>query len=497
MAHHGSYPVLGDYPNIPNIILNCGLMRLMPANSKLLTGWQRIVTRLLCEGRRRYFSKAKYEVYTVSFGLRVIAVITSACTICFQEASAQKVSEASRSHSLGSRPSLFDGPGSPKQALREHGIDVEAWLTQFYQGVITGDGDKSWQYGGKGDLIATFDMSKLGLWQGLSVNVHQEWVYGDDANTLGTGAIFPVNTALAFPRSGGRENDTSLIISQTIGERISIAFGKFNMLDAAAKTPLVGGGGLDTFMNLGLAAPASGVTPPYLFGAIATLRTEPASFTLMVYDPRNAQSWDVIKNPFSEGVTTSLSVKVPVTIAGLKGFYGVRGVYSSQEGLDLATIPALIDLPPASESILSRKGYWYLSASVQQYLYHSPDNPEVGWGFFGEAAISDGNPNPLEWHFLVGLAGQGPFPGREQDRWGIGYFKYGLSRDLINGLAIIGSAIGNDPSFFIGAEQGIELFYNMFLTPWLRITGDLQWIDPHEVRHKNALVGALRMQIRF
>ncbi len=105
------------------------------------------------------------------------------------------------------RPALLDGPGSPKQEMRDTGIIVDAWLTQFYQGVVAGDGDREWQYGGKGDLIVTFDGGKLGLWKGFYVNLHQEWLYGEDANTQGDGSLFPVNTALGFPRLGGYATD--------------------------------------------------------------------------------------------------------------------------------------------------------------------------------------------------------------------------------------------------------------------------------------------------
>jgi porin len=392
----------------------------------------------------------------------------------------------------GNRPALLDGPGSPKQELRERGIIVDAWLTQFYQGVVAGDGDREWQYGGKGDLIATFDGGKLGLWKGLYVNLHQEWLYGEDANTQGDGSLFPVNTALGFPRLGGYERDTSIIVTQAFGEELSVSVGKFNMLDAASKTPLMGGGGLDTFMNTVFAAPISGVTPPYIVGAIATLKTQPGIFTLMVYDPRNAQDWDVVENPFEEGTTTSLSITVPTKVGGLPGYYGVRGAYSSLDGLNLANIPQLI-LPPEevgpAEGALTKEGYWYFSASVQQYLWQDPSNPAVGWGLFAEAAISDGNPNPIEWHFLGGLAGNSPIPGRQLDRWGIGYFYYGLSNDLIDGLGVAGLPLAD--------EQGVEAFYNYFVTPWLRLTGDIQWIDTGRDDRDDAVLTAVRLQTRF
>jgi porin len=394
--------------------------------------------------------------------------------------------------SAWNRPTLLDGQGGPKEALREHGIIVDAWLTQFYQGVVAGDGDREWQYGGKGDLIATFDGGKLGLWKGLYVNVHQEWLYGEDANNQGDGSLFPINTALGFPRLGGYERDTSIIVTQAFNEQLSVSVGKFNMLDAASKTPLIGGGGLDTFMNTALAAPISGVTPPYIVGAIGTLKTEPAIFTLMVYDPRNAQDWDVVENPFEEGTTTSLSITVPTKIGGLSGYYGVRGVYSSLDGFNLANLPQLI-LPPGqagpAEGSLTKDGYWYFSASVQQYLYQDPSNPAVGWGFFAEAAISDGNPNPVEGHFLAGLGGNSPILGRQSDRWGIAYFYYVLSDELIDGVGLAGLQLAD--------EQGVEAFYNYFITPWLRLSGDIQWIDTGRDDRNDAVLTSVRLQTRF
>ena len=113
------------------------------------------------------------------------------------------------------------------------------------------------------------------------------------------------------------------------------------MLDAAARTPLMGGGGEVTFWNIGLAAPVSGVTPPYIVGGAATLKTAPATFTLMVYDPRNAQDLSVIAHPFARGTTTSLSATVPITIFGLTGYHTLRAVYSTAEGFNFDEVPQL------------------------------------------------------------------------------------------------------------------------------------------------------------
>ncbi len=384
---------------------------------------------------------------------------------------------------------LFDPRGGPRDALRSWGVDVNGRITHFYQGVTAGDGRRMWQSGAKAEASVRVDFGKMGVWPGLSVNLQQEWNIGRDANTLGSGILLPVNTTLALPTLGGYANDTSVNVTQAFGESFSVSAGKFNMLTLAAGTPLAGGGGVDTFMNIGLAAPVSGVTPPYLLGAIASLKTDPAIFTLMVYDPRNAQGEEVLRRPFRDGVTTSLSMTVPTRMFfGLQGFYGVRGVYSSKEGFDLGAIPALL-LPPQSRGALEKKGYYYGSVSFQQNLWEDPADPRRSWGVFFEGALSDGNPNAVRWHVLTGVAGSVPLAGRPLDRWGVGFFHYALSDDLKDGLARLGVRRRD--------ETGVEAFYSFAVTPWLKVSANLQWIRPTQPEKKDAMFSGLRTQVRF
>jgi porin len=200
-------------------------------------------------------------------------------------ASAQDTAEAAHVPA-----SLLDIPGGPKQQLRDAGIGLSVNYTEFYKGLVEGEGNHGWEFGGKTDVIANFDGGRLGLWPGLFVNVHAEFINGDNVLEQGDGSILPTNTALALPTLGGNDEDLSIVVTQAFSESTTLSVGKFNMLDAASKTPLLGGGGLTTFMNIALAAPVCGVTPPYIVGGILSHKTEPASYTLMVYDPRNAQS---------------------------------------------------------------------------------------------------------------------------------------------------------------------------------------------------------------
>jgi carbohydrate-selective porin OprB len=98
------------------------------------------------------------------------------------------------------RDTLTGDWGSGRTWLKKHGITIKPRLTQFYQGMTSGDGDHSFEYGGKADLLLNADLSKLGLWKGLSLNVHAEYNFGKSVNQRG-GTIMPVNTALMFPQT--------------------------------------------------------------------------------------------------------------------------------------------------------------------------------------------------------------------------------------------------------------------------------------------------------
>lgn len=412
-------------------------------------------------------------IFLISIGIDTIATLLS--------------QPAMADDTIWQQSSIFDVPKGPKQSLKDAGIDLAVNYTGFYQGLVTGDGDKDWEFGGKTDVNANFSGEKLGLWSGFYVNAHVEFVNGNNVLTQGDGSILPVNTALAFPTLGGTDADLSLVVTQVLSESATLSLGKFNMLDAAAKTPLVGGGGLTTFMNTGVAAPISGVTPPYILGGILTYKKEPANFTLMVYDPRNAQDERVLRRPFEDGVTTSVSVTVPLEIAGKSGYHSIRGVYSTVDGTNFSDIPDLI-LPPESRDIGTIDGYWFASYAFQQFIVQDAEDLTRGWGLFGQIAVSDGNPNPFGWSGYIGLGGSGLFESRPDDRFGLAYFYYGFSNDLLDGLEELG--------FDYSDESGIEAYYNYAFTPWFNLTGDAQIIWPG-ASDETAFFLGLRAQLKL
>ena len=102
---------------------------------------------------------------------------------------------------LLTRPYLTGDWNGWRSQLAERRVTMDFFATQFYQGVTSGGLSQEFEYGGKLDLLPNFDGQKLGLWQGLSANMHVETRFGTDTNVI-DGTLFPSNAAMAFPITG-------------------------------------------------------------------------------------------------------------------------------------------------------------------------------------------------------------------------------------------------------------------------------------------------------
>jgi porin len=387
------------------------------------------------------------------------------------------------------RDTLTGDWGGARPWLAEHGITLQPRLTQFYQGMTSGEGGPSFAYGSKADLLLHADLSKLGLWRGLSLTIHAEYNFGESLNGRG-GTLIPVNTALQFPGIEGADafDLSSFYVGQTFGDDVvSLRVGKLNIVDLYASKPFQGGAGIDSFWNLTFAAPPSGTVPAYLLGALLSVRTEVATFGLWLYDPTSVANKSVFDQPFHDGVTIRGSVEFPFTIAGRAGHLGFVGTYSTKNGTDLNTLDGVpVPAPPPGTPGIKNNRY-YFGYTFNQYLYQSEQNPKEGVGLFGQFGISDGNPNPLHWSVFVGVGGTGLIPGRSRDNWGAGYYYDALSSALKESLA---------PQQTIRDEQGWEIFYNFAVTPWMVLGADLQIIKP-SLANNTAVFPGLRTVIKF
>ncbi len=369
-----------------------------------------------------------------------------------------------------------------RTSLEEHGVSLDMRHTSFYQGLVSGTGDKDFEYGGKFDVFINLDFGKIGLWEGGGFRSHIEYSHGDLATNIG-GTLFATNTALYWPVGMPEEVvATSLNLTQRIGEKGSFAVGKFNPVDVYASHGFYGGWGIDRFMNTVLVAPPSGLIPVVFMGALATVEAKPTTWTVIVADPNDRTSDYFPGDLFDDGVLLAANATRETTLAGRKTTFGITGLYSTAEGGGYSSIGGG-RVGPSTKS-----GAWNVNIQFTHNLQENGGASDAAWGFYLKAGIADGNPNYVQSSIIVGVGGKALLFGRPQDSFGLGAYYYNLSdklEDTINPVAILGD------------EAAIEVFYNYAVTPWLSLGPNIQFVSPSRGRFDNALVVGLRMQIRI
>lgn len=374
--------------------------------------------------------------------------------------------------------------------LRENGVALEISTTQFYQGVTRGGQERSFQYGGRNDYFLNLDGEKLGLWQGVSATLHGETRYGESVNTL-AGTLMAPNLMLAFPHSEGSISAlTAVTFTQVLSEELQVFGGKINTLDGF-RQPLTGAGSLTGFQNTDmLFNPVFARTVPFstLGAGFAWLQDGQSVFSVSVYDTQDTPTTSGFETLFDNGATFYAELNHSTTFFDRPGHQGISGTYSSGKYTNLAPSAYLDPIEGLVVTSTPIAGSWCLACSFDQALYVSPADPERMWGVFGILGIADKNPSPVRWFASAGISGASMIAGRTADSFGFGYYYLGFSDPLKNLAPIL---------LPLRDEHGVELYYNVAVTPWCQITPDLQVIDPFRNRVDTSLILGLRAMIDF
>jgi porin len=380
-----------------------------------------------------------------------------------------------------------------RPVLADDGITLEVLGTQFYQGITSGGQEQDWEYGGKFDYLVNIDGKKLGMWDGLFVNLHGESRMGQSINK-DDGLLTPSNIAMAFPEPEGNITAlTGVKITQALSPNFAVYAGKINTLDEyplrfspklGLERPGIGG-----FMNTSLVFnPILARTVPYaaLGVGAAYLKDGEPMFTLTCFDPEE-RSTIGLQDPYARGVVIMPDLILKAHLMGLPGTYNFGGSYSTAKYTSLDPASYLI-LPDIGVVGGEETGSWNVYTNFYQALWVDEDDEERTWGVFGQFGLSDGEPNPIRFVANGGIAGASLIPGREYDRFGVGFFYLGLSNDY---KALAAPVLPQQD------EYGAEMFYNLAFTRWCRLTGDLQIARPSTKGLDTSILPGVRMSILF
>jgi len=418
-------------------------------------------------------------------------------------------SQGPYSGNFWTRSTLTGDWGGLRNGLAAKGVTFDMSLTQAYQGVVEGGIKETWRYGGRGNLTINVDTQKLGLWPGGFLMVEVEGNFAKSVNDK-TGAIMPVNSNQVYPRmafpginDGDNLNVPAVMFTQFFSPYAAVFFGKIDITSADANA-FAHGKGDTQFLNLALNfIPVPLLAAPYTpLGAglmiLPTKDPNAAIVNFMVLQTTAKASTSGFEDLHSNDLTFGGEARVRTDFFGLTGHQLIGSMYSNKTFSSLDQNLRLI----IQGQIERKEGTWCIYYNFDQYLYEIEKGSDRGIGIFGRFGVSDGNPTFMHFFYSLGVGGKGVIPGRPLDQFGIGAYYVDIRRPKLTGL------FGTRE--FFRDEYGLEAYYNIAITPWMKLTPDIQVIRPGMktffdtsgliLRRKNietATVLGIRLQLVF
>lgn len=214
-----------------------------------------------------------------------------------------KAPEPPWSGNLSERAQLTGDWFGRRNDLVEHGLNFFGDLTQYYQGVTTGGLAQRFAYGGRGDYLLDIDTGKAGLLERGRLDLRGETRLGQDVNQI-DGAVALSNFAMALPKL---DQDltalTGVQYTHDVSERLSVFFGKLNLLDGTPAA-YVQGRRLNYFWNVAMQSNLSrSYLLPSVLGTGFTLRDEGEPiFNFFLLDTQYIPMTSGLSTLFSNGM---------------------------------------------------------------------------------------------------------------------------------------------------------------------------------------------------
>jgi porin len=396
------------------------------------------------------------------------------------------------------RETLTGDWGGTRSRWKEKGIDLEFKYVGIFQSIASGGTSQKSSLTNKLETTWKFDLGKIAGWKYWSSEIKAEWRFGGPALT-GTGGINFTNTAGIIPgASGSVVSVTAVNFTRIIprdlkkGDFYIVSFGRYNLLDLLEED-FFAGGGVERFMNIAPIGPLTVLRQvPLITNAFtfATVKGGEPRFSFTVMDPDDQSLDPGLDTLFADGVTFSPAYNIPTKYFGKSAKHSFTGAITTKKYTPFDAIRQIIIPGPPLNPIEPKRDSWSASYTFRQYLVER--GPHDGWGLFTQLSIADKDTSPITRFFNIGIGGNGLVASRRNDEFGFSYAYTGLSKVLKDNLNLISIGLLRPQP-----EHQFEGFYNFHITPWLRLTGDLQIIRGVRPRVDRAVVPGARLEMIF
>ena len=190
-----------------------------------------------------------------------------------------------------------------------------------------------------------------------------------------------------------------------------------------------------------------------------------AIITLMAIDSNGKANRSGFDAVFEGNNTYAIEGRVRSDFFGLTGHQLMGATYSSK---DFSSLDQSLRFIIEDGAIEKEGSSWSFYYNFDQYIYEPKKGQ--GIGVFGRFGASDGDANPVHYFYSIGVGGKGVIPGRALDEFGVGYYYIDISNPKFTGPLATRSFLRN--------EYGVEAYYNLAITPWMKLTPDIQVIRP-------------------
>jgi porin len=271
---------------------------------------------------------------------------------------------------------------------------------------------------------------------------------------------------------------------------IAISAGRYNLVDLIDEH-FFAGGGIERFFNIAQIGPLTVLREvPLITNAVnfAYIRGGEPFITFSVLDPNDHSVDHGLSDLFADGLTFSPAINFSAKYFGKTAKHTLGAAVTTKKYTPFDAIRQVIIPGPPIHPIEPQAGSWSANYTFRQDIVQR--SKDDGWGLFSQVAWANQNTSPITTFLNVGLGGNGLFQSRLADEFGVAYAYTDVSKVLKDNLDLL---------MFrrLRVEHQVEMFYNIHITPWLRLTADLQVLRPNRPIAHTAIVPGARLELIF